>query len=82
MAQMIKSVETKIVTKNGETQLSITIEPIVIEINVNLKNDTIVSSLATSNTVLEKTVEPVKEDPTQWIAPNFGAKRIKFGKEG
>ena len=77
MAQHIKIPETKIITKNGETTLSIIIEPIVIEVNINGVN--------TNNNVevlsVDKPKVSIEEVPekTNWAIQNFENKKIKFG---
>ena len=74
MPQVIKTPDTKIVTKNGECQLSISVEPIVIEITLNINGDGTVSMAST------KEKPKPAEDPTNWIVPDFGARKVKFGK--
>lgn len=76
MAQHIKTPETKIITKNGETILSIIIEPIVIEVNVNSNGSATVESLNTKSVPKE---EPL-EEKINWAVPTFETKKIKFGK--
>lgn len=78
MAQIIKSAETKIITKNGECQLSITIEPIVVEVTVHLEG----GQLVTQATARPETKE---EETKTFVAPDFGGgmfdtKKINFGK--
>lgn len=74
MAQIIKSSEAKIVTKNGECEVTISIEPIKIEITINVNSDGTVSAASTATTK-EKEVEK-----TDWSIPSFGNKKIQFGK--
>lgn len=76
MAQHIKIPETKIITKNGETILSIIIEPIVIEVNVNSNGSATVESLSAKPAPKE---EPL-EEKINWAVPTFETKKIKFGK--
>jgi len=76
MAQHIKIPETKIITKNGETILSIIIEPIVIEVNVNSNGSATVESL---NAKPAQKEEPL-EEKINWAVPTFETKKIKFGK--
>lgn len=82
MAQHIKIPETKIITKNGETTLSIILDPIVIEVNVNINHDGSlnVQSLNTQNK--EDKPEEKLEDKINWAIPTFGnqSQKIKFGK--
>lgn len=78
MAQHIKIPETKIITKNGETILSIIIEPIIIEVNVNVNSSgsATVESLSAKPAPKEETLE----EKINWAVPTFETKKIKFGK--
>lgn len=80
MAQHIKIPETKIITKNGETTLSIIIEPIVIEVNINgvTNNNNNVEILSTQPKVQVEEIQPEK---INWAIQNFENTKIKFGKE-
>lgn len=79
MPQVIKTAETKIVTKNGECQLSINVEPIVIELTVNVNHE--------GQIVAQGAVAKPKEteEAKVMVAPDFGGnmfdtKKIQFGK--
>ena len=80
MPQLIRTSQTKIVTKNGECELSISVEPIQIEITVNVNNSGNVIANAQS---VERPKE--EDDPKTLVAPEFGKNafgsgKIKFGK--
>ncbi|RDJ35633.1 MAG: hypothetical protein DWQ19_12510 [Crenarchaeota archaeon] len=80
MPQVIKHAKTKIVTKNGEAELSINIDPIVIEVTVNVNNDGNISVGGAKAQSVQK-----EEDPDIMVAPDFskntfGTKKVKFGK--
>ncbi len=77
MPQVVKSAETKIITRNGENLLSITVEPIVIEITLNINHD---GNISVGATKAKETVE--ENDPRNFVAPNFGGSfgKVKFGK--
>lgn len=80
MPQVIRSTQTKIITKNGETELSISIEPIVIEVTINVNHD----GTARVGEVV-KTQSVPEDEPKVLVAQEFGknafgAGKIKFGK--
>lgn len=80
MPQLIKAANTKIITKNGECELSINVEPIVIEIKLQISSDGNVSVGGTQVSALN--VEPQKPEPApNWIIPSFGSQKIQFGKK-
>jgi len=92
MPQIIKTPQTKIITKNGEVELSITVEPIVLEITLNINSDGIIN-VSSASTVKaqsiqeekkqeEKKQEEKKPESTNWAIPSFGTQKIKFGKKG
>ena len=78
MPQIVKTPHTKIITKNGETELSITIEPIVIEITINVNSNGTVS-VGEGKTKIEEIVKKEEEDTT-WAIPQFTSNKINFGK--
>jgi hypothetical protein len=78
MVQLIRQAQTKIITRNGENLLSITVEPIVVEVIVNVNSTGSIS-------VAEKTKKEEDDDPKLMVAPDFGknvfgTSKIKFGK--
>lgn len=76
MPQLIKPNEVKVVTKNGECQVSI-----VLELNINLNGDLAVS--AQSAQIKETAKESKKNDDFAWEVPDFeAAPKIQFGKKG
>ena len=75
LAQLIRPQEVKIVTKQGECEVSI-----VLELNINLNSDGLqVSALAKKE---EPTpVSKSQVDDVQWAIPDFGpSEKINFGK--
>jgi len=81
MPRIIKVAETQIITRNGENLLSIKVEPIVIEININVNQDGNISVGNAKTKVVEE-----ENDPKNFVAPNFGSnsfgsKPVKFGKK-
>jgi hypothetical protein len=77
MPQIVRNPETRIVTKNGENVLSITVDPIVIEITINVNHD--------GNISVGENKPKVVEKEAAFIAPNFcsntfGSNKVKFGK--
>lgn len=77
MPQIVKTPQTKIVTKNGETELSIIVEPIVIELTINVSSDGVLS-VGDSKAKIQNVEE--EEEKVNWAIPTFGSQKIKFGK--
>ena len=77
MPQIVKTPQTKIVTKNGETELSIIVEPIVIELTINVSADGVLS-VGDSKAKIQN-VEDEAEKVNGAIR-SFGSQKIKFGK--
>lgn len=75
MPQVIKTAEAKIVTQqsNSECEIKISVEPIQIEITVNVNSEGVVNMA--SNKITE-----VKEESTAWAIPAFNLKKLPFGK--
>lgn len=72
MPQLIKPNEVKVVTKDGECQVSI-----VLELNINLNGDGVAVS---AQSIKQK--EKEKSDPFAWEVPDFEASpKIQFGKK-
>lgn len=73
MPQLIRPQEVKIITKDGELQVSI-----VLELNINLNGGGL------DVTAQAREVRPVdkhKEEEMQWAIPDFGTSpKIDFGK--
>jgi len=81
MPQVIRTTTTKIITKNGESELSIKVEPIVIELTINV-NGSVEADINAEN-VVQQAIK--KDDPKVMVAPDFGPNtfgmnKIKFGK--
>lgn len=76
MPQLIKPNEVKVITKNGECQVSITLE-----LNINLNGDGVaVSAQSVKQEIQEK--EKPKSTGFNWEVPDFEASpKIQFGKK-
>jgi len=74
MPTVIRNPEAKIITKNGESIISISIEPIVIEITLNLNSEGVVNIASTNSK------PKPEEEKTVWAVPEFGKQKVKFGK--
>jgi hypothetical protein len=79
MPQVIKIPTSKIKSNETDT-ITVSIDPIVIEINLIVKTsekDTIINNKEIDTIINIKE----KETETNWEIPNFNVKKIKFGKE-
>lgn len=74
MAQVLKPSEVKIITKDGELEITLKLD---INININ-QSDIVVKSEGTVTQVKE---EKKLEDKANWEIPDFGpSPKLKFGK--
>jgi len=74
LPQLIKPNEVKVITKDGECQVSI-----VLELNINLNSEGVAAVSAQS---IKQVVEKTKESEFPWEVPDFEASpKIKFGKK-
>lgn len=74
MPQLIKPNEVKVVTKNGECQVSI-----ILELNINLNGDGVAVS---AQSIKPETKEKSKPNSFDWEVPDFEASpKIQFGKK-
>jgi hypothetical protein len=78
MPQLLKMPITKIMKIDGEEKLSISVEPIVIELNIVVSSD---GTVNIASAKAESTTE-MPEEKVNWAIPTFGGKKIKFGKTG
>jgi hypothetical protein len=71
MPQLIKPGTVKIMTQDGEVQVSITLE-----LNINL------NSAGLQVTAAAQEIKPKEEEKkfTEWAIPDFGSTKIDFGK--
>lgn len=72
MPALIKPGSVKVITQEGEVQVSITLE-----LNINLNSDGVVAAAVISEK--EKVIEKKKEDSI-WEIPDFESSTINFGK--
>lgn len=75
MPQLIRPQEVKVITKDGEIQVSL-----VIDLNINLSGGVEIASITAQE---KKDVKsPQKSEDTHWAIPDFGpAPKIQFGKK-
>jgi len=80
MVQLIKPNTVKVVTKDGEIQVSI-----AIELNINLNTDGINlnnNSVGNYTKEISNKIEAKKEEKTNWEVPDFETSEIiNFGKK-
>lgn len=62
----------KVITQDGEVQVSITLE-----LNINLNTNGMISEGESSQV---KKLEKPREEDTIWEIPDFGSSKIDFGK--
>lgn len=77
MPQLIKPGSVKVMTQDGEVQVTI-----ALEININLNSDglQIAATNNNSQTVVEK--KKFHEDKIDWMIPDFGdSPKVDFGKK-
>ncbi len=72
MVQLIKKQEVKILTKQGECNVSITLD-----LNINLNSDGL-----SVNVGEMKAKQKQEDDEVNWAIPDFSNEQIKFGKKG
>lgn len=73
MPQLIRPQEVKVITKDGECQVSI-----VLELNINLNTD----GMAVSAQAIKQDKQEKPKSGTNWEIPDFEASpRINFGKK-
>jgi len=73
---LIRPGSVKVVTQDGEVQVSITIE-----LNINLNADGLASINASPNIEQKITTQDKKTvEDTAWAIPDFGSSTINFGK--
>lgn len=76
MAHLIKPGEIKVVSKNNEILLNISLE-----LNIKLDGNLTNLNLGTSNNPLSN-LQKKEEDKVNWTIPDFSSgNKIKFGKE-
>lgn len=68
---------TKILTKDGECEISISIE-----LNINLNNNIPVVDTKITTQQVETPKTSVKKEEDNWVIPDFtNLKKVQFGKE-
>jgi hypothetical protein len=72
MAQLIRPSDVKIITKDGELKVSITLD-----LNINMNGSIEALSVDGKSTVKKETLD----DKVAWAIPDFVSEKINFGKK-
>ena len=76
MPQLIKPGDVKIITKDGEVKISISLD-----LNINMGEVSSGVGILKSN--IEEKINKKEEDKVQWAIPDFApTEKINFGKGG
>jgi hypothetical protein len=75
MAQLIRPSDVKIITKDGELKVSITLD-----LNINMNGSIEALSVDGKSTVKKETSIDNAEDKVAWAIPDFVSEKINFGK--
>jgi hypothetical protein len=80
MPQLIKPGSVRLVSKDGEVSVAITID-----LNINLTNllegvSLPSSSIPDKTNKKENSITEVTSDKVEWAIPDFGSEKINFGK--
>jgi len=76
MPQLIKPGDVKIITKDGEVKISISLD-----LNINMGE--ISSGVGILKSNIEEKINKKEEDKVQWAIPDFApTEKINFGKGG
>ncbi len=76
MPQLIKPKEVKIVTQDGEVQVSISLE-----LTINLNTDGLNVTTQKAEAIVKKDKEPIVPDSNDWLIPDFNeSPKLDFGK--
>ena len=79
MAQLLKPSDVKIITKDGELEITLKLE---ININVN-QSDIVVKNLSSDSRSSENKLQSNKDSNVSFEIPDFGpSPKLKFGKQG
>ena len=78
MPQLIKPKEVKIITQDGEVQVSISLE-----LTINLNTDGLNVTTQKTEAIIKKEKEPITLESNDWLIPDFDASpKVDFGKRG
>jgi hypothetical protein len=77
MAQLIRPSDVKIVTKDGELKVSITLD-----LNINMNGSIEAVSGDVKGVMNKKESSVDAEDKVAWAIPDFASEKINFGKGG
>lgn len=72
MAQLIRPSDVKIITKDGELKVSITLD-----LNINMNGSVETVSVDGKSTVKKEALD----DKVAWAIPDFVSEKINFGKK-
>ena len=74
MPQLLKQAITKVITKDGECEITISLD-----LNINLNTDGLSIS---SGSKASSTQEDDDDDKVNWVVPDFGGVgKVEFGKK-
>ena len=77
MAQLIRPSDVKIITKDGELKVSITLD-----LNINMNGSVETVSVDGKSTIKKEALVDNIEDKVSWAIPDFASEKINFGKGG
>lgn len=77
MPQLIKTGDVKVVSKDGEVKLSITLD---LNINLGELQGLGLAGTSSNNTKKEEKLLDNLEEKVHWAVPDFTSEKINFGK--
>ena len=77
MAQLIRPNDVRIITKDGEVKVSITLD-----LNINMNGSVETMSVDSKSSTRRETLVDSTEDKVVWAIPDFESEKIDFGKGG
>lgn len=77
MGQLIRPSDVKIITKDGELKVSITLD-----LNINMNGSVEVAANTISSISKKETLVDNIDDKVSWAIPDFASEKINFGKGG
>ena len=77
MAQLIRPSDVKIITKDGELKVSITLD-----LNINMNGSIEAMSVDGKPSMKKENLIDNLDDKVTWAIPDFASEKIDFGKGG